>query len=189
MQPQMNNNMATSAKTQNKKKKKSIISLSDRKKLVIAHYQMYRAFLLKNLMSGMTLGEASYKALQLVRAKLATMDKNNHVTKFLIRINKRRSKRIAKRIIPTKNRDARIIMILGQREKAVKEFPKLVTNALNTINTISARYKPKAKTITKPMQKPQQIASVTQKRPRLVNILAMFADPRAYALQQQRQRD
>ena len=156
MQAKSQNNMATSAKTQSKKKKQSIIPLADRKKIAQAYYQFYHVFLLKNLLAGMTLGAASHNAMQMVRSKIASMDKNNPVTKYLSHINARHSKRVAKRIMTGKYRDARAIASPETREKLNTILPKLIQSAMNTFNTMSARYKAKAD------QKPAQQQMVLQ---------------------------
>ena len=143
MQEKAKHNMAKVAKTQRKKKKKSIISLDNRKKIVRAYYTLYRAFLVKNLLSGMTLGAASHNALQLVRAKIATMDKTNPVTKYLLRINKRHTRRMAKRIMTSKYRDARAVAKPDVRAKLTQKIPQWVKSALNTFSTVSALYKQK----------------------------------------------
>ncbi|MBR2286097.1 MAG: hypothetical protein IJ866_01405 [Alphaproteobacteria bacterium] len=152
MQDKSQNNMANIAKTQTQKttksKKQPVISRENRKKIARAYYQLYRVFLLKNLLAGMTLGAASHNAMQLVRAKIATMDKANPVTKYLLRINARHSKRVAKRIMTNKYRDARATATPETRAKIAKLMPKWLAFSLNTFNTMSALYKPK--TIAKP---------------------------------------
>ena len=149
MQPKIN--MATVAKTQRgTKNKKSVISLENRKKIVRAYYQLYRVFLLKNLLSGMTLGAASHNAMQLVRAKLSTMDKNNPVTKYLLRINARHSKRVAKRIMTGKYSNAHATAKQETRAKIAKLMPQWLAFSLNTFATMSAMYKPKTVAVQKP---------------------------------------
>lgn len=147
----MNNKpMATNAKTQTNGKKKSVVSLAHRQNIVHAYYQFYRAFLLKNLLSGMTLGAASHNAMQLVRAKIATMDKNNPVTKYLVRINARHAKRIAKRIMTNKYRDARATTTPETRARLNKLIPTWTRSALLVFGTMTTTYKPKtiAKQVT-----------------------------------------
>lgn len=136
------NNMAKVAKTQ-QKKKKSIISDADRKKAFVAYRQLYSAFLLQNLMVGATLGAASHKAIQLVRAKIATIDKGNPIRKMLLRMNKRHAKRIAKRVMTSKYRDARAVVKPEQRAKLIALISKLVKSANTTLNALAAQYKPK----------------------------------------------
>ena len=157
MQANINNNMATVAKTHQSGKKQHVISLENRKQIARAYYQLYRVFLLKNLLSGMTLGVASYNAMQMVRAKIATMDKNNPVTKYLLRINARHSKRVAKRIMTGKYRDARATATPETRTKINKLMPQWLAFSLNTFATMSARYKLKSQTATKTAQKPNQV--------------------------------
>ena len=152
MQAKSQNNMATSAKTQTKKKKQSVIPLADRKKIAQAYYQFYHAFLLKNLLSGMTLGAASHNAMQMVRAKIATLDKDSPVAKYLLHINARHAKRVAKRIMTGKYRDARAIASPETRAKLNTILPKLIQSATNTFNTMSARYKAKANQKPAPQQ-------------------------------------
>ena len=148
---QAKTNMAKVAKTQGKAKKQHIISLDNRKKLVRAYYQLYRVFVLKNLLSGMTLGAASHNAMQLVRAKLSTMDKANPVTKYLLRINARHSKRVAKRIMTGKFRNARATAKPETRAKMTAMMPKWLQFSMNTFATMSALYKPK--TVVKAQEK------------------------------------
>lgn len=157
---QTKTNMAKVAKTQLKAKKQSVISLDNRKKLVRAYYQLYRVFVLKNLLSGMTLGAASHNAMQLVRAKLSTMDAANPVTKYLLRINARHSKRVAKRIMTGRFRNARATAKPETRAKITVLMPKWLQFSLNTFTTMSALYKPK--TTTKPQEKVAQKPNMQQ---------------------------
>ena len=150
MQKKAQNNMATVAKTQGKKKKKTIISRENRKKIIIAYYQMFSAFVLQNLMSGITLGAALHKSLQLIRAKLATMDKANPVTKMLLRLNKRHSKRIAKFVMTSKYRNATAKIKPEQRAKISAKIATMFKSANAVFNAMSAQYKPKQN--TKPVQ-------------------------------------
>lgn len=143
------NNMAKVAKTQNQTKKQPIISKENRKKIARAYYQLYRAFLLRNLLSGMTLGAASHNAVQMVRAKIATMDRNSPVTRYLLRLNSRHSKRIAKRVMTSKYRDTHAFATSVQRAQYSALVSKLVNSAMSTLNTMSAQYQPKS--ITKPV--------------------------------------
>jgi glutamine synthetase adenylyltransferase len=136
------NTMAKAVKTQ-RGKKKSPVSNEHRKKIVRAYYQLYRVFVLKNLLSGMTLGAASHNAMQLVRAKISTMDKNNPVTKYLMRINARHAKRVAKRAMTSKYRNARATTKPETRARITKLMPKWMAFSLNTFATMSALYKPK----------------------------------------------
>ena len=140
MQANMNN-MAKVAKTQTKKKNNA--AKSKRRAVARAYYQIYRAFLLRNLVSGMTLGAASHNALMLVRAKIATMDKNNPVVKMLVRINTRHSKRAAKHIMTSKYRDAHMIIKPGQREKVMASVSRVINSANAKLNAMLAMYKPK----------------------------------------------
>lgn len=164
------NNMATVAKTQTKKKKKSIVSKENRKKIIVAYYQLYRAFLLKNLMSGMTLGAASHNALQLLQSKISTMDKANPVTKLLMRVHKHHSKRVAKRVMTSKYRDARAIVKPEQRAKLTATVMNLIRTSLGVFNSMSAQYKPKQKVkvaakqqvAPKPVQQKQNMVLLIQ---------------------------
>ena len=144
-----NKNMANVAKTQNKTKKQSVISKQNRKKIINTYYQLYRAFLLKNLMSGMTLGAASHNAIQMVRAKLSTMDKTNPVTEMLLRVNARHARRVTKRVMTSKYRDARAIMNADQRTKLTAVVAQLIKHSLGTINMMLNQYKPKHQENTK----------------------------------------
>ena len=144
------NNMATVAKTQNQTKKQPIISKENRKKIARAYYQLYRAFLLRNLLSGMTLGAASHNAVQLVRAKIATMDKNNPATKYLLRLNSRHSKRIAKRVMTSKYRDAVPNIKPEERAKLAAFVSKKFNDAMAVFNTMSAQYKTKKQMVVRP---------------------------------------
>ena len=159
-------NMATIAKTQSGKKKKSVITLEHRKHIVRAYYQLYRVFVLKNLLSGMTLGAASHNAMQLVRAKLSTMDKNNPVTKYLLRINARHSKRVAKRVMTGKYSNAHATATPETRAKINALMPKWIAFSLNTFTTMSALYKPKEK-----MQ--QQVAAKHNAQQKLMLLIKM----------------
>ena len=144
MQTKMQNNMATVAKTQRgNKKNKSGIAIEHRKKIVRAYYQLYRVFVLKNLLSGMTLGAASHNAMLLVRSKISSMDKNNPVTKYLLRINARHAKRVAKRIMTGKYSNAHATATPETRAKITKQMPKWLAFSLNTFSNMSALYKPK----------------------------------------------
>ena len=143
------NNMATVAKTQGKKKKKSIISKQTKNVILRAYISLYNAFLLRNLLSGMTLGAASHNAVQMVRAKIATMDRNSPVTRYLLRLNSRHSKRIAKRVMTSKYRDTHAFATSVQRAQYSALVSKLVNSAMSTLNTMSAQYQPKS--ITKPV--------------------------------------
>lgn len=144
---QTKTNMAKIAKTQTKAKKKSVISIEHRKNIVRAYYQLYRAFVIKNLLAGMTLGAASHNAMQLVRAKLSTMDKNNPVTKYLVRIHTRHARRVAKRIMTGKYRNARATAKPETWAKIVANMPKWIMAGLNTFAAMSALYKPKQQTV------------------------------------------
>ena len=135
------NNMAKVAKNQTKKK--NTAAKSKRQTVAWAYYQIYRAFLLRNLLSGMTLGAASHNALQLVRAKISTMDKNNSVVKMLLRINARHSKRAAKHIMTSKYRNARMIVKPGQHERVMAAALRVVNSAMAKLNAMMAMYKPK----------------------------------------------
>jgi len=159
MQVKSQNNMAQVAKTQTKKKKKSVISRENRKKVAVAYYQMYGAMLLKNIVSGMTLGAALHNAMQLIRAKLSTMDKSNPITRYLLRINARHSKRIAKFVMTSKHRDSRAKLTDDQRAKLSAAAIKLFTSANFVLNTVSAQYKPKQM----PTAKKQTFASAQKK--------------------------
>ena len=173
MQVKEQSTMAQVAKTQ--PKKKNAISRADRKKLVIAHYQMYRAMFYKCLISGLSIGASSHSAFRYVEAKLSTMDRNNPVTKFLLRLNKHRSKRIAKRIMPSRNRDARIGFMPYQQKNMELSIPKWINKSLNVFNTLAERYK-------------QNTTKTTQKNNKhILDFLTVVADPRAFVVNQQNQ--
>ncbi len=150
MQANMNNNMATVAKTRRGKKKKSIISKENRNKILRAYIALYSAFLLKNLMSGMKLGAASYGALQLLNAKIATMDKQNPVTKLLKRMHKYHTKVMSKRIMTSPYRDAIPNIRPEARAKLAAFVSKKFNTANATLNAMSALYKQKAQMVVKP---------------------------------------
>lgn len=162
MQAKSQNNMATSAKTQTKKKKQSVIPLADRKKIAQAYYQFYHAFLLKNLLDGMTLGAASHNAMQMVRAKIATLDKDSPVAKYLLHINARHAKRVAKRIMTGKYRDAPAIASPETRAKVNAFITKNFAEANKTLNTMAAQYKPKTPAKAPQVQKPQLVAAAAR---------------------------
>lgn len=166
------NNMAQVAKTQ-KPKKKYIIPKSDRKKLAIAYFQLYRAMFLKGLLSRMTIGAASYNAFQFINAKLSTMDKSNPVTKFLIRINKHRSKRIAKRIMTSSNRNATVLFAPDNRKKIEFQIPQWMNKTLATFNTLSTKYKPMAKRVTKPVQQSTDLPTVAHYKKQLSGVTSI----------------
>ena len=94
-------------------------------------------------MSGMTLGASAHKAMQMVRAKLSTMDKNNPVTRVLLRIHAEHSKRMAKRIMTSKHRDARAVVRPDQIAKINMTISKLTNSALSVFKSMSAQYAPK----------------------------------------------
>ena len=167
------NNMAQVAKTQ-KTKKKHIISKEDCKKLAIAHYQLYRAMFLKGLLSGMSIGAASRNAFQFIKAKLSTMDKNNPVTKFLIRVNKRLSKRISKRVMTSRNRDDRVAFTPQEQKKILVKIPQWTTKSLTVFNTLSAKYKPKQKIVAKPAQQTKDLPTVEHYKKQLLGVTSIF---------------
>lgn len=150
MQANANNNMANVAKTQRGKKKKSIISKENRNKILRAYIALYSAFLLKNLMSGMKLGAASYGALQLLNAKIATMDKQNPVTKLLKRMHKYHTKVMSKRIMTSPYRDAVPNIKPESRAKLAAFVSKKFNTANATLNAMSAMYKQKSQMVVKP---------------------------------------
>lgn len=151
------NNMATVAKTQGKKKKKSIISKQNKNVILRAYISLYNAFLLKNLMSGQTLGASSHKALQLLRAKIATMDKKNPVTKLLWRIHKYHTKVVSKRVMTSPHRDKCAMFRPEQRAKVAALVSKKFKTATATLNSMLAQYKPKQKVVAKPAQTQQNL--------------------------------
>ena len=160
MQDKPQNNMATVAKTQTKKKKKSPIARENRNKILRAYIALYNAFLLQNLMSGKTLGAASHAALQLLAAKIATMDKKNPVTKLLKRIHRYHSKNISKLIMTSKHRDMRAKITPEQRAKMSAIVSKKFNYANKTLTAMSIQYKPK--TVAKrPTQRAQQLVAAT----------------------------
>ena len=143
MQVQNQKNMAQNAKTQNKAKPQPIISRPDCKKIVLAYYQLYRAFLLKNLLAGMTLGAASHNAMQLIRAKIKTMNNKNPVTMYLTRINARHTRRVTKRIMTSPHRDARATATPNDRARLLAIIATNINKSLNTFNMMTAQYKNK----------------------------------------------
>ena len=153
------NNMAQVAKTQQNKSKHTLPK-SVRKKLALAHFQMYRAIFLKGLLSGMTIGAASHNASQFIKAKLSTMDANNPVTKFLIRIHKHRARRIAKRIMTSKNRDAVVAFMPENRAKFEAKIPQWINKAITVFNTLSTKYKPNTKPVTKAASQTTELKTV-----------------------------
>lgn len=144
------NHMANVAKTQNKKKKKSPISRENQNKILHAYIALYTAFLLKNLMAGKTLGAASYGALQLLNAKIATMDKRNPVTKLLKRIHKYHTKVISKYIMTNPYRDAVPNIKPEERAKLVAFTAKKFNDGNKVLNDMSAQYKPRQKMVVEP---------------------------------------
>ena len=153
MQEKAQNNMAKVAKTQkNKKKKKSPISKENQNKILRAYIMLYNAFSQKNLLSGMTLGAASYNALQLLQAKISAMDKKNPVTKLLRHIHKYHTKVISKHIMTSPFRDMPAKISPEHREKIAKRIPELFKTGNSLLNAMSAFYKPKAKPISKAQQ-------------------------------------
>lgn len=166
------NNMAQVAKTQ-KPKKKNIIPKSDRKKLAIAYCQLYRAMFLKALLSRKTIGAASYSAFQFINAKLSTMDKDNPATRFLLRANKRRSKRLAKRVMTSSNRNANVLFTTENRQKLELKIPQWTNNALNVFAAMSEKYKPLAKTTAKPAQQSQDLPTVEHYKKQLLGVTSI----------------
>ncbi len=150
MQVQNQNNMARVAKTQGKKKKKTIISKENKNKILRAYISLYNAFLLKNLMSGKTLGAASYSALQLLKAKIATMDKRNPVTKLLLRIHKYHTKVVTKRVMTSKYRDLPMVVRPEERGKLAAFISKKFNEATATLNSMTKQYQPKQKAVLRP---------------------------------------
>ena len=108
----------------------------------------------------MTLGTASHNAMQMVRAKLSTMDKANPVTKYLLRINARHAKRVAKRVMTGKYRNARATAKPETRAKINTLMPKWLAFSLTTFASMSALYKPKMATNAKAMQTPATILQI-----------------------------
>ena len=159
MQIQNQNNMAKVAKTQTKKKKKSPIVRENRNKILRAYIALYNAFLLQNLISGKTLGASSHVALQMLNAKIATMDKSNPVTRLLKRIHKYHSKKITKLIMTSKHRDAHATIRPEQRKKLVAMVSKKFADANKTLNAMTAQYKPKTMVKTPVAKKPQLVAA------------------------------
>ena len=184
------NNMATVAKT-HKQKKKSVIAKKHKDKILRAYISLYNAFLLKNLMSGKTLGAASYSALQMVKSKIATMDKRNPVTKLLRRINASFSKAISKRIMTNKHRDSVANIKPEKREKLNAHVSKLFNDANAVLKDMSAQYKPKPK--PKDIAKKQQFVlaqvKVADKQPQTQQSTKQMLLLQIYMRQQaQRQR-
>ena len=162
MQDKKQNNMATVAKTQTKKKKKSPIARENRNKILRAYVALYNVFLLRNLMAGKTLGAASHAALQLLTAKIATMDKKNPVTKLLKRIHKYHSKKITKLIMTNKHRDTHATVRPEQRAKLNAFIAKKFADANKTLNAMTAQYKPKVAAKANVAQKPMLVAATVR---------------------------
>ncbi len=167
MQAQNQNNMAQIAKTQAKRKKKSPITRENQHKIFRAYIALYNAFLLQNLMNKKSLGAASHAALQMLAAKIATMDKSNPVTKALRRMHKRFSKKISRVIMTSRHRDAVAKIDTNMREKLTKQISQKINDANKTLNTMSAQYKPKTKTQ----------APVANKKPQLVAAAVRIEKP------------
>ena len=147
------NNMAQVAKTQ-KPRKKTIIPLQHRKYLLRAYYRLYDAFGLQNLAKGMTWGASAHTATQMVRAKLATMDKDNPVTKFLLRVHARHSKRMAKRAMTSPARNTRFPAPQEVIDKVNNAITTAINQSLSRIGKLSAIYaKHNQNTAVKPAQK------------------------------------
>ncbi len=157
-----NKTMAKFAKTQTRKKKKSPISKENANKILRAYIALYNAFLLQNLMANKTLGASSHNALQLLKAKIATMDKNNPVTKLLKRIHKYHSKKITKLIMTNKHRDSRATIRPDDRKKLTTYIAKRFNEANKTLNTMSAMYKPKTVAMAPATRAPQMVAATVR---------------------------
>ena len=183
-----NNNMATVAKTHSKKKKKSPITRENRNQILRAYIALYNAFLLQNLMSGKTLGASSHTALQLLTAKIATMDRANPVTKLLRRIHRYHSKRIAKLIMTSKHRDARATIRPEQRAKLTAFVAKKFAEANKTLNAMTAQYKPKS-IAKQPVQRtPQLVAATVRVEDKKTNTQRQKMVLQLWMQRQQRQR-
>lgn len=170
------NNMATVAKTRGKKKKKSVISKENRNKILRAYIALYNAFLLKNLMSGQTLGAAAYGALRLLTAKIPTMDKNNPTTKLLKRIHKYHTGVVSKRIMTNPCRDAVPNIRPDERAKLAVFISKKFNEANMVLNAMTARYKPKQKMVVQPKivsAKQKNTAKPAQNRQKLLLVIRM----------------
>lgn len=156
------NTMAKAAKTQTKKKKKSPIARENQNKILRAYIALYNVFLLQNLMAGKTLGAASHASLQMLTAKIATMDKANPVTKLLKRIHRFHSKNITKLIMTSKHRDARATITPEQRAKLSTLVSKKFADATKTLNAMTAQYKPKTTARAPVTKKPQLVAATVR---------------------------
>lgn len=156
------NTMAKAAKTQTKKKKKSPITRENRNKILHAYIAFYNAFLLQHLMAGKTLGASSHAALQMLNAKIATMDKSNPVTKLLKRIHRFHSKNITKLIMTNPHRDARATITPEQRARLSALVSKKFADATKTLNAMTAQYKQKTTTKTPIAKKPQLVAAAVR---------------------------
>ena len=189
MQVNEQNTMANVAKTQPRKKKtkKHVISRADRKKLYDAYRQLYAAMFRRELLAGKTIGAASYNAFQFIKAKIKTMDAGP-VKRFLRMTHAIFSKHTQRRIMPSKNRDAFAVFVPEKRREFESKIPLDISNALRVINAMSAQYKPKQKTVAKPNPGPVQKPMNGQPKPVLIEVISIVADPRAFALQQQRQK-
>ncbi|MBO7642560.1 MAG: hypothetical protein J6S74_00270 [Alphaproteobacteria bacterium] len=183
------NNMAQVAKTQKpKNKRKMIMSPADFTKLKQAHAKLYAALFRRELLAGKTIGAASHNAFEIIKAKIKTMDRGP-VRRMLNFINAVSSRRTKKRIMPSKNRDAVVAFMPEKRREFVAKIPQDISNALGVINTLSAQYKPKQKSVAKPAQKPvtqpvQKPAKPNiqkQSKRILSKFVLLIADPRAFA--------
>jgi hypothetical protein len=186
MQTQQNN-MATGAKTQAKKKKKSPIVRENQNKILRAYIALYNAFLLQNLMAGKTLGASSHAALQLLNAKIATMDRANPVTKLLRRIHKYHSKKITKIIMTSKHRDAHATVRPEQRAKINAFIVKNFADANKTLNAMVAQYKPKTAVKAPMAKKPQLVAAAARVENKKSNAQQQKVVLQLWLQQQQRQ--
>lgn len=159
------------ATAQNNIKKRKAKSTTKRRTLARAYYQMYRAFLLRNLLSGMTLGAASHSAIQLMRAKISTMDKNNPIVKKLIRISARHAKLAAKHIMTSKHRDARVIAKPDQRAKMMATISNMINSGTKIIGAMVAQHKPKPAPIA---AKPKVVAKPVLVKPIQIQIQMQY---------------
>lgn len=200
------NNMAQVAKTQKpKKKRKMIMSHTDFTKLKQAHETLYTALFRRELLAGKTIGAASQNAFEIIKAKIKTMDRGP-VRRVLNFINVISSRRTKKRIMPSKNRDAMVAFMPEKRQLFALKIPHDISSALGVINTLSAQYKPKQKTVAKQVQKPvtkpmvksvqntvqkpfakqTELATVKQNKQQLIGFMSTVVNPLALIFNRQR---
>ena len=88
--------------------------------------------------------------------------------------------------MPSKNRDAVVAFMPEKRREFAAKVPQDISNALGVINTLSAQYKQKQKTVAKPvakqpMAKQTELPTVKQNKHVLMEFISVVADARAFA--------